>query len=1060
MTLKEYFGDADFDATDESAIKNQTAYYYKTYVNPNATTEQMRAFANEFAPIKTKTPNAEASGAEEQPVQDGGLPASDAPRNEPLIEGDGEPLALDQNATAPAQTQEQDAYAAIKANVVKSARELASGETQTQSAPREDNGVSWANVPPPKHRPEVKEVTREFFPEYKKHPMPDADFQNAIKQGFYDEFGRFYNEKAIDDIRNNQKIQADENAPLGSQATATAQNLLAYSSLPFNMAVTGYGDLINTAKGDKRSFEKTQAERTADRDTYLSGQEQRRFFELFPAGGALGGLLFDEDPNATEDYENELVKHFGDKYELNRNEEGIYEARPKGRKDLDFKPMGGEFWDGDSIVNQLKAYAPTWVPELAIDLGAYVTAKKAFGFFGKFKDSPKALNAASAAIAIGVSPIGALVGTEAQLAYSGQNVSPEEKRRILTSETLFNAVAAGVGYALPSIVRGTRDAWNKITPARASKNRDLYIRGQFRTDDEWLRAVQERAEFEAFSELFGAKQPGWFARTFTGARTNQLGDLVGMSEARDTLGSFLVNNPFARRTAIEDSDTLMKNLLAKLDLSPQASRDAYNFIHGGMRRAKKIYENVYGKVEDYITENAGGVLIRGGSKTLKQIEKAINDIETVTAMSGEKTPLITEFNKDASTTLQTLRAAFNKNGEIADEFNIEGLFRLQKTLNEFYGKHSERFTYEQHGAIKNIREAVYADIETAIKASKLSPEEKATLIDRWAYVNKEYSNYKRVIQDTRIIRELLEHKEFNAPRWTEELITSGGMSDADNRIALAKMATIMRQTQPQRMKKFYGAIVNGMLNASKREFAEKGAVSKFYVDWAKYRELWGSIDKSAKEQIFGDDVLGRNFLGTLNGFDRLAAREELIQKVVFAPKASEASKGITNFIRTFLFSGKYAVGNFILKYGFSHVNRSAAFQYYLNAFSAMPRFDRVKNNALINKLAHDVIKNPENGMTLQEVARFRSAVKAMESFADNMPENTPPREIVEQINQATDHIVNTEFWNPPRNPSEPPRPPRDNPPNSGGGNGGTPSEAAPRTLSEQEIEDIEFRAWR
>jgi hypothetical protein len=404
-----------------------------------------------------------------------------------------------------------------------------------------------------------------------------------------------------------------------------------------------------------------------------------------------------------------------------------------------------------------------------------------------------------------------------------------------------------------------------------------------------------------------------------------------------------------------------------------------------MGRVKSYYQTLYGEAKAALIEGAGEVKIRT-NKTLEAIDNAFKNI----TFASEGDPMINELNKEAASLLETLRSL----AQAKDKGTIEKLFDLQNEFNSLYQRHIDRFSFKQKEAVEAVREAIYEDVEIALKTSALPTELKSELGDLWRGVNAEYSEYKMITQDTRIIRELLENKEFDAVKWAESLITKGNSTDRDNQIALTKMARLLRASKPEKMGEFYGALVNGMLNASKRPSNEAG-LNAHYTDWKTFREIWARLDKEAKEQIFGGDGLGREYLKTLNAFDKIAAREEIVQSMLIRSSQSGAAQGESLFRKMWLFSRNYTVALILMDRFLPYFWQASAFRRYINSLAQQPRFKPIADNdGLIKKLAYDVSNNPGGGITPDDVRALREAIKAA-----NISERQRRREAIdEQIN--------------------------------------------------------------
>ncbi|MDR2153350.1 MAG: hypothetical protein LBO72_11080, partial [Helicobacteraceae bacterium] len=1054
MDMRKAFEGFDFDSASEEDILNRTAALYKRE-NPNATDAELKEFALRYAPRKTAAPTAPAP-QEASLTGEGGQGIDSAPiaQDEQSESATPDAPAAPQNPIAPtiapdAPADDRSAFDTIVADVKKTASELEAAQTpqspptqttiaQTPQSPQAQTTVpDWpqengANVGldgrPIPEPPEWSEPTEMSWGEaigegvlraFKDPTNPIGyayqasrlagkavegvgEFADSINAQAEQIRQQIHSPAEIEAQNENAAIYSDPNQPLGARARAYGKNALSFISAPFvEVPLDAAGNIINKLRGEKTSFEKTWEEKQEERSTWFNDNDQVVLYALMrPAGGYDGVFAHftggKPDPEAVKKYNEQVFERFHHKFDFKiMQSTGELLARPKG-SDLPFKSIHGDLFDGNAFTNGMAAFFPELSATVTGDILTYWALKKAgaIGKFGqKIAGSKKAQEAVAILGAIGAAPVYGAGGRALQIASTGQEMSDEEYWKQITGGSVDNVIATMIGYGAPSLFRGAwqgaKNVGGKIAyympqsiESGATKFANRYI---YKTADKIALANQERAEIEALAKDFGATD-------------NRLGHFANTEEGRRTLAFFPTNATALRQTAIDDADALMKTLLAKLNISPEQSRDAFKFIIGGMRRVKRYYEALYDGASSLLIKKAGGITVKGSSETLEAIAKATREIEYPANMVGVRSEAInTEFNRDASSALSTLAAFFRQDGKIKNEFTLEGLFRLQRTLNDLYGKHADKFSFSQKEHINTIRKAIYKDIETALKASRLPNEVKTEAIDLWRGVNKEYSQYKRITQDTRIIKELLQNKEFDAGRWVEDMLSFGGAIDKDNIAALAKMAQLIRQKRPTEMKRFYDAIANGMINAA-RTPANEVAHAKFYTDWETFLKLWKSIDAGAKKQIFADD-LGKHYLKTLNSLETIAEREALLQGVLFKGTLSEAGRQHSLASRIWLFSRRYALGVIFLDRIAPYWIRSLAFTRYLNSLAQKTRFEPMANDGLINKLANDAAKNRGDGITFADVKALKAAIAQLEKIGQNQPPNPTRQEVIDAIDE-------------------------------------------------------------
>ncbi|MDR3347062.1 MAG: hypothetical protein LBN32_00455, partial [Helicobacteraceae bacterium] len=802
--------------------------------------------------------------------------------------------------------------------------------------------------------------------------------------------------------KENREILSDKDSTFGQKSAAVVREAGARAMLPFQIAATGYGDIYNTIAGNKRSFEITDAERVRDVDTYLTNRDIAEFASVFPASRGDYGAFPDlfalaglgeggqSTAEAEVDYMSEIHKRFGDRYDIQLSD-GQFYARPKNRPDLPFKAMGGNLLDGATFVAHMKGTAPEWIPEVAIDLAAFMAFRKAAiaANVGKKMATFLAMSAAT----LLAKPVGEQ-SVRFSLWLNDQNVSDAEKERLINSGGWNNMIFSAVGYVLPSVIRGAGIVLKqplRVIPKPKSVGARRFERNTIQgnmSQSALYKATQEKAELNAASRTFGAIEEGFLSRWYKNSRwykVNELGYQVGHQEARNILEQPFNMSFRSFRAILEDSIQLTENLRAKLNLSESVSRDIFHTLNGGLKQTKSYYETLYQEAKDTLVGAVGNQRTQG-SNTLAAIAKSMEDLTTFKNMiDNEFSGVITPQNKEALEILAQLAAKFKQGKQITDEFTLNGLFDLHKTLNDIYGASIHNLTREQKTALANVRSAIYDDIQKVISNSTLAPNVKQEFGALWKSVNAEYSNYKRLFQDSRIIESLVNDKEFDPVGFAANIMKSANLSFADNRVVLGQIADILRKTQPAKMKGFYDGIVNSMLYEARRETIENGTAG-FYTDWKVFRELWNTMDETTKKQVFGGDALGREYLKTLNAFDVVVKREEKLQRLLMRTTESEAGK--EEYVARHLTYSKTLAA---MTVAWNKVSglwvASSAYRNFLVNISEKQRFGKIADDPLIKHLEAQVAKGNGDGVTPDDIARL----KAMANAADDVVDTTAER---------------------------------------------------------------------
>lgn len=615
-----------------------------------------------------------------------------------------------------------------------------------------------------------------------------------------------------------------------------------------------------------------------------------------------------------EDFRQNVAKVAGDKYDVKFDDKtGEVYAKPKGSS-YEFEKVLNNIGDSswDEIETRIKANLVQVGTELGLDIGAGIAFDRKYG---KNIKHPALRFMADGLVAVASAPVSAGIGTVAQTAYSGENISTQRLIEKAKEEAIDNTFATATALGAIGILTGTVKGAINSSPfhtLEGGKNKyketALYevpeesifnsTKTKKEREEKLSLIAKQKAEAEdIFSDFGGIKDQA------------EVIEMASQSNTKEILGNHFNHSQERVNAEIKNSIALTKNFKNKFNLDDNTSADLYRFMRGGMLRVKRFYQNYYRQAQDLILKEMGDDLINVSSQTQSKLNELIDkakhpyNVENTRLQEAQRT----EFNKDYQDLLELTKRDFTQDVPIYNEkkdtfeyipvdtkgYTVKGLFEVQKKFNAFTNKHKDKFTKPQLEELDTIKEAIYKDIYRAIENKDFPDELKKEVKDLWADANRQYSHYKKLMTRSDVLSKLVEDDTpFDVAKFANDVFKNINKRDADDFDIVYTFGKELKRTGGD-LDKFYTSIIDGLIKGAGDIKAPTGEISQGVMktikhqnqtlevmDFDAFHKSFNQIDKTTLNKIFGLTPRGQELLTQLKKFDELASREAVLQQTL------------------------------------------------------------------------------------------------------------------------------------------------------------------------------------
>jgi len=667
----------------------------------------------------------------------------------------------------------------------------------------------------------------------------------------------------------------------------------------------------------------------------------------------------DED---IKNYRSSVEKKLGSKYDIRYDDEGYPEVKPKG-EDKPFKPVLNtlENMTWEEAKTRIWANRETW----------------GFGMIGDAAGTQAAWKATKGvknpALRIAITMVGGLTagsltegaGTVAQSVRAGEDKSLRRTGEHAV-QTSVDTLAAGltlVGMfetgkvALKTGVKTGRFLGRNnplhTVKGGAKKYTEQVVdplpkKGAQRTEEILIRAKDE-ADLAATYKIFGGNEDAI-----------KVGKLASHQETRNVMGDIYASKVAMTRATFDNSVKLTENLQQALNIDKKSSKDIFLFLQDGVKGIKEHYANQLDAVAKIIEEEVGTSPVHIRPSTVKVLDDLTHEAKYPKNVENTELSeaLTNEFNRDYQTILDSVkRLLVRGEDEAVSSYSINGMNRVKKTFNDFFYKHSDKFTYEQKKSLSTLKEAIYDDIDTGITRLLQGKKGGDELSRAWREVNREYASYKDIFKNKAIFKALAsKDSELDFKKVVTDMIKGINKVDGDDLDGLSVLAKEMQKTQPEKLEEFYSSVINAFIDNSKRVSLQGRELE--FIDFKKFEELYNGVEPAHLKRVFSGTQRGRDTYKLLEKFNHIAKREGEIQQAIIAKKFSLSEGAIeqTKSVQRALFGVAYLAKSVVFDWWAKYGINSLAFRKFTLDLLQNPRYEKIK--PYLNKLEYDNAKLP------------------------------------------------------------------------------------------------------
>lgn len=733
-----------------------------------------------------------------------------------------------------------------------------------------------------------------------------------------------------------------------------------------------------------------------------------------------------------DDYRDNVLKVAGEKYDV-RFDEKTNDAytRLKGT-DGEFEKVLNDIGDAswDELGTRMRANLAQVGTEVGLDIGAGVAFDRKYG---KYIKHPALRFVADGLVATVVTaPASSAVGSVAQTAYSGEEISTKRLMEKSKEEALDNTLAtaaAMTGIGVLSLgaraaakanpfhsVKGGKDDYKEqglyevpakpdyikaedisANPITTVKNMESRYRTESKKRDDTLALIaKQKAEAEDIYKDFGGV-----------SEQTEIVEMAGQSNTKEILGNHFNHSQKRVNAEVQNSLQLTQNFKKKFGLNDKTSADFYRFMRGGMQRVKDFYSSYYAQAQDLLLEEMGDDVVKVSSQTQSKLNELISEakhplnVENTRLSEAQKN----EFNKDYQDLLEMTKRDFTEDVPVWNEkkeafeyvqkdtksYTVNGLFDVQKKFNAFLYKHKDKFTKLQMDELDKVKEAIYVDVYRAIETKDLPSDVKLNLQDLWSDANKGYSNYKELIRRSDVLGKLVEDDvAFDVAKFASDVFKNINKRDAGDFDILYTFGKELKKTGGN-LDEFYSSIIDGMLVGTRDIKAPTGEVSQGamrtikhqnqsleIMDFDAFHKAFNSIDETTLKKIFGLSPRGEQVLSSLKKFDDLASRESVLQQTLLNKEFKMSETAMQQHDQgKLMYSTNYGIKAMLWDSWAKYVMKNKAYEDFLLKAITKPRYEDIE--PLLKKLDYDQREVPP--LQRVDIEALRADLKAANEIA-------------------------------------------------------------------------------
>lgn len=591
---------------------------------------------------------------------------------------------------------------------------------------------------------------------------------------------------------------------------------------------------------------------------------------------------------------------------------------------------------------------------------------------------------------------GAAVGN---LLDQGRNVqaydeylTPEQRIQEMSKAGALESIANPIAELAIDGMVGAYNAVKKGQNPLSSIVASAETKGQQYIDDVIKPDTQRLAEVENIAKNFGgvsSSEQNQYGQKLTGIAGADSG------EAMKTLSDIYDNNVGARKTYLQDAMQLTQNTQKLWNIENMSDPEAvFKSIQNTTQTLKDAYENIYGQTKADIIEITGDDIVISRPDTLDVLKNEVGKLRP-TNVAGEQLSgiEINEFNKDYATMMDILKNKLSKeeilpDGKIikvdADGYTMSGMMDLQRTFNDFFYKHLDKFTVAQKESLTKIKDSIYNDVENYLDKTMINDTIRSEMKSKWQGVNQDYSEWTKTLGRFTEIDKILK-SDTNINEFTKKLINTNG--DIDE-LGLGLLANISKHTSkvaPEKLDELYKSVLANITEASKVNRLGDNELLPM-VDFSKFNQNYEKLQKSGQlEKIFGNSKKGEQYLQSLNDFHKLAQNEAELQRGIIDRQSfmSEFTQSQKDMTRDFLYSATYAVKHRLINAVIDNFSKSAGYNTIIHRMSQHRRYAPLDSTKMLADIEDAIYTAPANKISKEEKANWkelRNQVKTVETY--------------------------------------------------------------------------------
>jgi hypothetical protein len=483
------------------------------------------------------------------------------------------------------------------------------------------------------------------------------------------------------------------------------------------------------------------------------------------------------------------------------------------------------------------------------------------------------------------------------------------------------------------------------------------------------------------------------AQEFGGNANQTLTQQANFQETKNTLASMYDNNKEAQATLFADNEALTSNLYNKLNI-PENVNDKFSKVEekvaseltGNIKGIQEYWDNIYSQTKDDILKIAGNENIPVNPKVMDEINRSINSLKTIENVQGKNISKesLNEFERDFASMLDAIQINLKQDvekivdgvpkivKEDVDSYTLSGMMDLQRKFNDFYYKHSDKFTRLQKENLGKIKGDIYGDIENYITTKFDGDTVTANRVkENWAEINADYGTWVKTKGKSNIVDGLASGK-LDATDISKGLITAGGDIDVNGLKLLGDVAFQLGKTNPEKLEGLYGSIVNNMLNDTMIRKTVNNADVRV-IDFEKFNKAYDNMPRQVLNQVFGQTSRGKEIVDILDNFRQISKHEADLQQSIIKKGSvlSEADRTAKERTRDFLFGVGYAIRHRIVGAASKHFSKSEAYHHIVLDMAKQRRYGLKEFDESIQRIE----SNKTLGFSKDEVKELKNIRK-------------------------------------------------------------------------------------